>query len=97
MAKIIFREYDIRAIFEKELNETNVKKKGYYFARDVKQKVANAKYIAVGYDAKIHLLKFKQRLIFSINHTGLEVLTIGLVTKPVNYFSKFINFDNKVS
>ena len=54
MAKSIFREYDIRGIYEKELNEQIVKKIGYYFALEVKKKVSNAKYISVGYDARIH-------------------------------------------
>ena len=38
MAKSIFREYDIRGIFEKELNDSNVKKIGYFFALEVLNK-----------------------------------------------------------
>lgn len=95
MKKSIFREYDIRGIFEKELNEQTVKKIGYYFALKVKEKLSNAKYISVGYDARIHSLKLSDWLISGINQAGLEVLFMDLVPTPVNYFSNFTNFDDK--
>lgn len=95
MAKNIFREYDIRGIFDKELIETTVKKIGYFFALEVKSKVPNAKYISVGYDARTHSPELSRWLISGINHAGLEVLTMGLVPTPVNYFSNFIDFDGK--
>lgn len=95
MAKSIFREYDIRGIYSKELNEQTVKKIGYYFALEVKKKVANAKYISVGYDARTHSPELSQWLISGINYAGLEVLSMGLVPTPVNYFSNFTEFNGK--
>jgi len=95
MAKSIFREYDIRGIFEKELNETIVKKIGYFFALEVQSRVPNARYISVGYDARTHSPQLAKWLISGINHAGLEVLTMGLVPTPVNYFSNFMSFDEK--
>ena len=97
MAKSIFREYDIRGIYSKELNEQTVKKIGYYFALEVKKKVANAKYISVGYDARTHSPELSQWLISGINCAGLEVLSMGLVPTPVNYFSNFAEFDGKTT
>lgn len=38
MSASIFREYDIRGIFEKELNEDVVKKIGYYLAKALQKK-----------------------------------------------------------
>jgi phosphomannomutase/phosphoglucomutase len=93
--KSIFREYDIRGIYEKELNEQTVKKIAYYFAKEVIKTVPNAKYISVGYDARIHSEQLCQWLISGINKAGLEVLTMGLVATPVNYFSNFTNFEDK--
>ncbi len=90
MAKSIFREYDIRGIYQKELSEDMVKKIGYFFALEVKAKVKNAKYISVGYDARIHSPQLEEWLISGINYAGLEVLTMGLVPTPVNYFSNFV-------
>ncbi len=97
MAKSIFREYDIRGIYKKELNEQIVKKIGYYFALEVKKKIPNAKYISVGYDARTHSPQLSQWLISGINYAGLEVLSMGLVPTPVNYFSNFTKFNSKAT
>ncbi|MBN2824995.1 MAG: phosphomannomutase/phosphoglucomutase [Campylobacterales bacterium] len=95
MTKSIFREYDIRGIFEKELNETIVKKIGYYFALEVKKRIKDAQYIGVGYDARTHSPQLEAWLISGMNYAGLKALTMGLVPTPVNYFSNFTNFDGK--
>jgi phosphomannomutase len=97
MAKSIFREYDIRGIYPTELNEQTVKKIGYYFAIEVKTKVADATYISVGYDARTHSPQLAQWLIAGINHAGLKVLSMGLVPTPVNYFSNFADFNGKTT
>jgi phosphomannomutase / phosphoglucomutase len=96
MTQTIFREYDIRGIFEKELNEEVVKKIGYFFALEVLKKDENAKYISVGYDARIHSPILKQWLTSGIKKAKLEVLDMGLVATPVNYFSNYIENDAKV-
>jgi len=95
MSKSIFREYDIRGIFEKELNEVMVKKIGYFFAKEVKEKFPNAQYISVGYDARTHSEQLSQWLTSGINKAGIEVLNMGLVATPVNYFSNYIANDGK--
>lgn len=90
MIKSIFREYDIRGIFAKELNEPNVKKIGYFFALEVKEKFPDAKYISLGYDARTHSPQLKAWLSSGINKAGIEVLDMGLVATPVNYLSNYI-------
>jgi len=95
MSKSIFREYDIRGIFEKELNEDIVKKIGFYLAIELKNKIPDSKYIAVGYDARLHSPTLKNWLSSGINKAGLEVLDMGLVPTPANYFSNFVEFDGK--
>lgn len=97
MAKSIFREYDIRGIYSSELNEQTVTRIGYYFALEVKKKISNAKYIAVGYDARTHSAELSKWLISGINYADLEVLTMGLVPTPVNYFSNFTHFCDRVT
>ncbi|MEA3353363.1 MAG: phosphomannomutase/phosphoglucomutase [Campylobacterota bacterium] len=97
MSKTIFREYDIRGIYPQELNENTVKKIGYFFAMEVKEKVSDAKYISVGYDARTHSPQLQKWLISGINHAGLEVLTMRLVPTPVNYFSNFTSFNGKIT
>ena len=93
MSASIFREYDIRGIFQEELNENIVKKIGFYFAKELLKKVPTAKYIAVGFDARVHSPILKDWLSSGINHAGLSVLDMGLVPTPVNYFSNFQDFD----
>jgi phosphomannomutase/phosphoglucomutase len=95
MAKSIFREYDIRGIFEKELNEEIVKKIGYFFAKEVQKRFAHAQYISVGYDARTHSPRLKEWLTSGIQKTSLRVLDMGLVATPVNYFSNYIDNDGK--
>ncbi|XOB61332.1 phosphomannomutase/phosphoglucomutase [Campylobacterota bacterium DY0563] len=92
MTKNIFREYDIRGIFSTELNENTVKKIGFYFALEVKNKIPDAKYISVGYDARTHSPQLEKWLSSGINEAKLEVLTMGLVPTPVNYFSNYTKF-----
>lgn len=93
MSLSIFREYDIRGIFEKELNETIVKKIGFYLAKALLNKISTAKYIAVGYDARLHSPTLKNWLSSGINKAGLKVLDMGLVPTPANYFANFTDFD----
>mgnify|MGYP005994419961 FL=1 len=93
MSASIFREYDIRGIFEKELNEDIVKKIGFHFAKALLKKLPSAQFIAVGYDARLHSPILKNWLSSGINQAGLEVLDMGLVPTPANYFANFTDFD----
>lgn len=95
MAESIFREYDIRGIFQKELNENTVKKIGYIFSKEVLEKFPEAKYISLGYDARIHSPILKEWLTSGIKKANLEVLDMGLVATPVNYFSNYIDNNGK--
>src|SRR5574344_290938 len=93
MSASIFREYDIRGIFQKELNEDIVKKIGYYLAKSLLKRVPNAVYMAVGDDASLHSPTLKGWLSSGINKAGLKVLDMGLVPTPANYFANFNEID----
>ncbi len=84
----IFREYDIRGIFQKELSEDLVKKIGYFLAKRV-----DGDYIAVGYDARLSSPTLFAWLASGINHAGKRVLDMGMVPTGVNYFSNFVTFE----
>ncbi len=86
----IFREYDIRGIFEKELNEQTVKLIGYFLGLHVK-KLGGI--VAIGYDARSHSPILCDYLISGFNKAGCEVLNMGLVATPVNYFANYQSFD----
>jgi phosphomannomutase/phosphoglucomutase len=87
--KSIFREYDIRGIFEKELNETSVKLIGYYLG----QKIGGGKVVSIGYDARSHSPILRDYLTSGLNASGCKVLDMGMVATPVNYYSNYIDFD----
>ncbi|PHS41728.1 MAG: phospho-sugar mutase [Sulfurovum sp.] len=89
----IFREYDIRGIYEKELNEQSVKLIGYYLG----QKIGGAKVVSIGYDARSHSPILRDYLTSGLNAAGCKVLDMGMVATPVNYFSNYIDFDDKDS
>ena len=86
--KTIFREYDIRGIFEKELNEVSVKLIGYYLG----QKIGGEKVVSIGYDARSHSPILRDYLTSGLNAAGCKVLDMGMVATPVNYFSNYIDF-----
>lgn len=85
----IFREYDIRGIYEKELNEQSVKLIGYYLG----QKIGGDKVVSIGYDARSHSPVLRDYLTSGLNAAGCKVLDMGMVATPVNYFSNYIDFN----
>ncbi len=86
----IFREYDIRGIYEKELNERSVKLIGYYLG----QKIGRDKVVSIGYDARSHSPILRDYLTSGLNAAGCTVLDMGMVATPVNYFSNYQNIED---
>lgn len=86
----IFREYDIRGIYEKELNEATVTKIGYALSKHIKP-IGDV--VAVGYDARSHSPVLFEYLVAGLNAGGLKVLGMGMVPTPVNYFCNYQEFD----
>ncbi|MCD6654833.1 MAG: phosphomannomutase/phosphoglucomutase [Sulfurovum sp.] len=84
ISQSIFREYDIRGIFEKELNEESVMKIGYVLASKI-----NGIYVAVDYDARSHSLQLFEWLAAGLNAGGKQILSTGIVPTPVNYFTNY--------
>ena len=87
--KSIFREYDIRGIFDKDLNERSVKLIGYYLGK----KIPGDKIVSIGYDARSHSPILRDYLASGLNAAGCKVLDMGMVATPVNYYSNYIDFN----
>ncbi len=81
----IFREYDIRGIYKKELNKQSVKLIGYYLGL----KIGGNKVVSIGYDARSHSPILRDYLTSGLNASGCKVLDMGMVATPVNYFSNY--------
>jgi len=87
----IYREYDIRGIFEKELNEQSVVRIGYALASKIE-----GEFVAVGYDARSHSPILFEYLVHGLNAGGKKVLDMGLVPTPVNYFCNYNEFNGVI-
>lgn len=85
----IYREYDIRGIFEKELNEETITRLGYALAEEIKP---YGEYAAVGYDARSHSPVLFEYLTAGLNAGGIKILGMGMVPTPVNYFCNYQEF-----
>ena len=86
----IYREYDIRGIYDKELNEQSVTKIGYALSFEIKK---YGEYVAIGYDARSHSPILFNYLCRGLNAGGVSVLSMGIVPTPVNYFCNYNDFD----
>ncbi|MMZ70159.1 phosphomannomutase/phosphoglucomutase [compost metagenome] len=71
ISRSIFREYDIRGIFEKELHEQSVKLIGYYLGLEIKGK----KRVAIGYDARSHSPLLRDYLASGLKENAKESLS----------------------
>jgi phosphomannomutase / phosphoglucomutase len=83
----IFREYDIRGIAGRDLDETLVGTLGrsmgtYFQARGMKD-------VAVGRDCRLSSPSFAKALTAGLLATGCDVTDIGVVPTPLLYFSVF--------
>ncbi|MEY4505066.1 MAG: hypothetical protein RL154_1363, partial [Pseudomonadota bacterium] len=84
----IFREYDIRGIFEKELTKDSVTKIGYFLGL-----ISKGNFAAIGYDARTHSPQLFEWLSEGFTQAGISVLGMGLVTTGVNYFCAYNAFE----
>lgn len=87
---VIFREYDIRGVFEKEFDLNFAYELGRTYATYHFEKTKlESSIVAVGYDARLSSPAIFKSLSRGLNEGGLKVLNLGLVTTPMNYFANF--------
>ncbi|MBF0494991.1 MAG: phosphomannomutase/phosphoglucomutase [Deltaproteobacteria bacterium] len=85
MDPVIFREYDIRAVVDKELDDAGVIRLGramgtYYLSRGVND-------ITLGHDCRLSSDRYVDLLTQGLTGAGIQVTDVGLVTTPMLYFS----------
>jgi len=78
----IFRAYDIRGIYGKDITTETAEKIGKAFATYV-----NGGEIVVGYDARIGSPELRDSLINGLISSGCNVIDIGMVPTPLVYFT----------
>lgn len=85
----IFREYDIRGVFEKDFNVEFAHLLGKALVSFAKKKGATSPLMTVGYDARVSSPAIAQAVVDGMVSSGARVLTLGLITTPMSYFSMF--------
>lgn len=86
----IFREYDIRGIFQQELNEKTVKAIGLAIAEVLEAR--ECRNVSIGFDARLSANTIFNWLCSGVNVKNIKIFNLGLIPTPVGYFSLF--FDN---
>tara|TARA_Y100000034_G_C6909547_1_gene423503 strand:+ start:9385 stop:10713 length:1329 start_codon:yes stop_codon:yes gene_type:complete len=88
----IFRAYDIRGTYPKEINEDIAYKTGKAFV-----KFLNCKHIVIGYDMRTSSIKLFKSLTKGITDMGCDVTNIGLTSTPISYFANgFLKADASI-
>jgi len=84
----IFKAYDVRGVYPDQLNEDLARSIGLAYQHvldDSDRACGNT--IIVGRDMRASSVPLAEALIDGLNAAGLDVLDIGLVTTPMNYFA----------
>ena len=88
MNPYIFREYDIRGVVAEDFPEDVVVHLGKGFGTYVREK--GGKTITISGDVRLSTPELKQAFTKGLLSTGVDVIDVGIVPTPVNYYSMFI-------
>ena len=83
----IFREYDIRGIVDRDLTDDSISQLGKAFGTYMIRH--NARSLSVGGDIRLSTERFRKVLVDALLSTGVDVVDLGPVPTPVQYFSMF--------
>ena len=83
--KYMFREYDIRGVYGKDINEEVSYLLGRAFGTKLKR--LGKKETLVGYDNRYSSKTIEENLVKGITESGIDVVRLGLVTTPMYYYS----------
>ncbi len=81
----IFREYDIRGVVDKDLTDDVVELLGKGIGTFLKRK--GARKLSIGGDIRLSTERLRENLMKGIVSTGVDVINLGPVPTPVQYFS----------
>ena len=82
----IFREYDIRGIYDDEINSDTAYTIGRSFGSYILN--MNESWTVIGHDNRLSSPKLSESLIKGIIDSGVNVYDLGLVTTPMYYFMR---------
>jgi phosphomannomutase/phosphoglucomutase len=86
----IFRQYDIRGMWEKDLTPEVVELIGRGYASYLlKSENKDKARISVGWDARLHSPAIRDSLIKGITESGIHVIDLGMCPTPLQYYSLY--------
>ncbi len=87
---VIFREYDIRGVYNQQFDDHFAYLLGKAVAVYFKEQkgILNPK-IAIGHDARVSCPAIVKSLSKGFTESGVEIIHLGMVTSPMCYFSTF--------
>jgi phosphomannomutase / phosphoglucomutase len=86
---VIFREYDIRGIYNEEFDDSFAYELGKTFVTYLADSNIKSPLITIGHDARLSCPAIIEALSRGIRECGGSVIQLGLVTTPVCYYSTF--------
>jgi phosphomannomutase/phosphomannomutase/phosphoglucomutase len=91
MNSVIFREYDIRGVYNSDFDVNFARTLGQAFATYIRQKTGIAQpRLTLGYDARLSSPEVAAAVSEGFKSAGAHVIHLGLVTSPISYFSTFV-------
>ena len=82
--KNIFREYDIRGVYDKDITENTAYLIGRAFGTKLRRYGKDT--TLVGYDNRYSSVSLEEALVKGIRECGVNVVRLGLVTTPMYYY-----------
>ncbi len=87
---MIFREYDIRGVYGKDLTDDVAETIGKAYGVYTKERLGKGDVkVSIGRDVRLSSLSLRNALIRGILSTGIDVVDLGICPTPVLYFSLF--------
>ncbi len=88
ISSTIFRQYDIRGVWEKDLTPQSVELIGRGFASFLLQSVSRDRAaVSIGWDARLHSPIIRDSLIKGLTESGVDVIDLGMCPTPLQYYS----------
>ncbi len=83
----IFKAYDIRGLYPEQLNEDLATRIGLSMQFLIEPGEPGSRRIVVGHDMRSHSIPLHANLVDGLLRAGFDVVDVGLVTTPMNYFA----------
>lgn len=90
ISPVIFRQYDIRGVWAKDLTEEIAELIGRAFATCLLKSIGKttAK-ITVGRDVRVHSSVIRDNLVKGLTASGIDIIDVGICPTPLQYYSLF--------